>query len=174
MSRTSQSIGRVKGAFRTPSGLRRLMNVWPPFLFAGIRVEEIGPEFRHVRVRLRHSLLTSNYVGTHFGGSLFAMTDPFWMLMVMHNLGPDYVVWDASAEITFRRAAKTAVTATFDLDDAVLDELRRAVARGGRTLRWFDVDVVDPQGQIVAQVRKQLYVRLAATPPPSDTPPKAP
>lgn len=174
MSRSSQSIGRVKGAFRTPSGLRRMMNVWPPFLFTGIRVEQIGPAFRYVRVRLRHSLFTSNYVGTHFGGSLFAMTDPFWMLMVMHNLGPEYVVWDAAAEIRFRRPAKRAVTATFELDEAVLDELRQAVARGGRLLRWFEVDVVDPEGQIVAQVRKQLYVRLANSPTPTSTPSDGP
>ncbi|MBL8932042.1 MAG: DUF4442 domain-containing protein [Kineosporiaceae bacterium] len=136
------------------------MNVWPPFLFTGIHVDEIGPDFRRVRVRLRHSRFTSNYVGTQFGGSLFAMTDPFWMLMVMRNL-PGHVVWDAAGEIRFLRPTRESVTATFELDDTVLAELRTAAAREPKVLRWFEVDVIDPDGQVVAEVRKQVYVRRA-------------
>ena len=96
---------------------------------------------------------------THFGGSLFAMTDPFRMIPVLHCLGPDYFVWDKAAEIEFVKPGRGTVHAVFTLDDAVLDELRAAAAGGEKVLRWFDADVVDAQGEVVARTRKQLYVR---------------
>ncbi|PZU50412.1 MAG: tetrameric acyl-CoA thioesterase [Arsenicicoccus sp.] len=135
------------------------MNAWPPFLFSGIRIQEVGADWRSVRVRLRRSRLTSNYVGTLFGGSLFAMTDPFWMLMVLRNLGPEYVVWDKAAQIEFVSPGRSSVTATFVLEESVLTELREAAADGAKVLRWFETDVVADDGTLVARVRKQLYVR---------------
>jgi acyl-coenzyme A thioesterase PaaI-like protein len=100
-----------------------------------------------------------NYVGTHFGGSLFAMTDPFWMLMVLHHLGRDHYVWDKAAEIEFVKPGRGTVQTSFTLDDGLLEALRAEAAGGAKVLRWFDNDVVDAQGEVVARVRKQLYVR---------------
>ena len=138
-----------------------MLNLWPPLLFAGIHVQEISPDFRHARVRLRRTPFTTNYVGTQFGGSLFAMTDPFWMLLVMRNLGPGYVVWDKAGEIEFVRPARTAVTARFEVTDDVLSELRQAADDGTKVLRWFSTDVVADDGTVVARVRKQLHIRRA-------------
>ena len=141
------------------STLRRGLNLWPPFLFAGIHVTEISPDWKRIRVELRMRPWNRNYVKTHFGGSLFAMTDPFRMIPVLHCLGPDYFVWDKAAEIEFVKPGRGTVHAVFTLDDAVLDELRAAAAGGEKVLRWFDADVVDAQGEVVARTRKQLYVR---------------
>ena len=96
-----------------------------------------------------------------FGGSLFAMTDPFWMIMMLRNLGPGYVVWDRAAEIDFVSPGRTAVTAEFVLDPAVVEEVRAAADAGERVVRWFGTDVVGTDGVVVARVRKQLYVRRA-------------
>jgi acyl-coenzyme A thioesterase PaaI-like protein len=141
------------------STLRRFFNVWPPFLFAGIRVQEIAPDWRYARVRLKLARYNRNYVGTHFGGNLFSMTDPFWMILVMHCLGRDYIVWDKAGTIDFVSPGRADVYAEFRVDDAVLDELRAATASGEKYLRWFDVDVKTADGTVVARVRKQLYVR---------------
>lgn len=100
-----------------------------------------------------------NYVRTAFGGNLFAMTDPFWMIMVLECLGPDFIVWDKAAQIDFVAPGKEDVYAEFTLDDTVLDELRAAATNGEKVLRWFDVDVKTADGVIVTHVRKQLYVR---------------
>lgn len=143
-----------------PTTLRRIFNLWPPFLFAGIRVQAIAPDWRHARVRLKLAWYNRNYVRTHFGGNLFSMTDPFWMILVMHNLGPDYVVWDKAAEIEFVAPGREDVFADFQLESAVLDELRQAAAGGDKVLRWFDTEVKTASGELVARVRKQLYVRL--------------
>ncbi|MCP2259728.1 Acyl-coenzyme A thioesterase PaaI, contains HGG motif [Streptoalloteichus tenebrarius] len=139
--------------------LRRMMNLWPPFLFAGVRVLELSDDFRHARVRLRQHRWNSNYVGTHFGGSLFAMTDPFWMLLVLRNLGRDYVVWDKAGEVTFVRPGRGDVFAEFRLTDEHLAEIRERTDADGKGLFWFDTDVVAADGTVVTKVRKQVYVR---------------
>lgn len=142
-----------------PSILRHGMNLWPPFLFAGIHVAAISPDWRHARVELRMRLWNRNYVGTHFGGSLFAMTDPFWMLLLMRLLGREYYVWDQSGAIDFLKPGRGTVSARFDIDDAVLAEIRQATAGGAKYLHWFENEVVDAGGEVVARVRKQVYVR---------------
>src|SRR5690606_1504667 len=108
------------------SRLRLLFNVWPPFLFAGIHVTRLADDFSHARVELRQRWYNRNYVGTHFGGSLFAMTDPFWMILVMRRLGPGYLVWDQAGEVKFEKPGRGTVVAEFDLPEAVVEQLRAA------------------------------------------------
>jgi acyl-coenzyme A thioesterase PaaI-like protein len=141
------------------SRLKLFLRIWPPFLFAGIRVTDVADDFRYARVELREHWYNRNYVKTHFGGSLFAMTDPFWMIMVLRQMGGDYRVWDQAGEIQFIKPGKGTVVAEFRLDQAVVDELRAAAAGGEKVLRWFDVDVRNQAGEVVARVRKQIYVR---------------
>jgi acyl-coenzyme A thioesterase PaaI-like protein len=141
------------------SRLRRYMSFWPPFLFSGIRVAQLSDDFSHARVELRQRWYNRNYVGTHFGGSLFAMTDPFWMIMVMRRLGPGYLVWDQAAEIRFEKPGRGTVVADFRLGDAVVEQLRTAAEGGSKVLHWFEMDVTDAAGDVVARVRKQVYVR---------------
>jgi len=143
--------------------MRRVLNLWPPFLFTGIHVSHIGEDYGSARVELRMRPWNRNYVGTHFGGSLFAMTDPFWMLLVMHAIGDGYIVWDKAGEIEFEKPGRGTVAAEFRLEDAALDELREAAADGGKALRWFETPVRDASGDVVATVRKQLYVRRKRT-----------
>ncbi|MFE2911309.1 DUF4442 domain-containing protein [Kitasatospora indigofera] len=143
----------------TAATFRRGINLWPPFLFAGIRVLAVSDDFRSAKVRLRLGRLNRNYVGTHFGGSIFAMTDPFWMLLVMQNLGRDYLVWDAAAEISFVSPGRGDIFAEFTLTDDALAEIRELTQDGKKALVWFDTEVLAADGSVVARVRKQVYVR---------------
>ncbi|MGC5629810.1 DUF4442 domain-containing protein [Georgenia sp. Z1344] len=143
--------------------LKWVMNVWPPMLFSGIRITHISPDARDVRVRLAKNPLTSNYVGTQFGGSLYAMTDPFWMLLVGRALGPGYTVWDKRGEIDYLRPGRTAVEAEFRVTDELLEQIRSGAADGAAHLHWLSTDVVATDGTVVARVRKQLHVRLNPT-----------
>ncbi|MGV8961297.1 MAG: DUF4442 domain-containing protein [Stenotrophomonas sp.] len=141
------------------STFRLGINLWPPFLFSGIQVTDIAADYRHVRVELRMRPWNRNYVHTHFGGSLFAMTDPFWMLAVLRNLGSEYYVWDKSGSIDFIKPGRGTVWTEFRLEPAVLDEIRDATAGGAKYLRWFENEILDTQGDVVARVRKQVYIR---------------
>lgn len=139
--------------------LRRFLRIWPPFVGSGIRVESWSDDWRHARVRMKLGWYNRNFVGTQFGGALFAMTDPFWMIMTMQSLGTDYLVWDKAGEIDFVAPGREAVFAEFHLDDAALDEIRAATAGGEKYLRWFETEVKTMRGEVVARVRKQVYVR---------------
>ena len=139
--------------------MRRVLNLWPPFLFTGIHVARLADDYTSARVELRMRPWNRNYVGTHFGGSLFAMTDPFWMLLALHAIGEDHIVWDRAAEISFEKPGRGRVVAEFVLEPAIVAAIRAEAADGGKHLRWFETDILDEGGDVVARVRKQLYVR---------------
>jgi hypothetical protein len=135
----------------------RAINVWPPLLGAGIRVRWRSNRAVDVEMKLR--AWNRNYVGTHYGGSLYSMTDPFYMLMLMENLGSDYIVWDKAASIRFRKPGKGKVRAEFRLRDAQIDEIRDKLTTQEKCEPTFLVQVKDEAGDVVAEVQKVLHVR---------------
>ena len=143
----------------SPGMLRSLMNVWPPFLGAGIRVRHIAPDFRSVTVDMRLRWSNRNYVGTHFGGSLYAMTDPFLMVMLSHVLGGEYRVWDKSGSIEYLAPGRGRVWARFDLDEVDLQQIRHMTEAGDKHLHLFNIDIKDDEGMVVARVEKVIYIR---------------
>lgn len=147
-----------------PRLLRFVLNLWPPFLGAGIRVRRIAADYREIVVEMPLRLYNRNYFGTHFGGSLYAMTDPFFALMVLHNLPADYLVWDKAAAIEFIAPGRTRLRAHFVLDEADLQQIIAATAGGDKHLHLFRVDVVDDEGLLVAKVEKIVYVRRKRSP----------
>ena len=140
--------------------LRWLLNLYPPYLGAGIRVQHISPDLRSVKVAMKLTRWNRNYVGTQFGGSLYAMVDPFYMLLLIEQLGRDYIVWDKAASIDFIAPGKGPVFAEFHDDDALLDDIRQQTATGKKCLPRVQVDIRDGAGELVARVDKTLYVRL--------------
>jgi acyl-coenzyme A thioesterase PaaI-like protein len=139
--------------------LRLAMNLWPPYLGAGIRVRRIAGDFREIVVEMPLRLRNRNYFGSHFGGSLYAMTDPFFALMVLHNLPGDYLVWDKAASIEFLAPGRSRMQARFVLTDDDLERIVRMTAGGDKHLHLFNVDVTDEEGLVVAKVEKIVYVR---------------
>jgi acyl-coenzyme A thioesterase PaaI-like protein len=113
----------------SPRLFRLALNSWPPFAGPGIRVTQIAADWSYVWGELRQNPLNRNALGTHFGGSLFAMTDPFYALRLMHQLGRDYGVWDPSATIDFLKPGRGGRLGGFS---ARTRARRPASARGGR------------------------------------------
>ena len=135
------------------------INLWPPFLGAGIRVKHIAPDYREVVVSMKLRWYNRNYVGTHFGGSLAAMTDPFYMLMLIHILGSEYTVWDKTSTIDYIAPGRGTVTARFTLKDDQIAEIKNKTASGDPYYPQFSVDIVNELGEVIATVEKKLYVR---------------
>ncbi|KAE9648240.1 DUF4442 domain-containing protein [Pseudomonas sp. PB106] len=140
--------------------MRWVMTFYPPYLGAGVRVRHISDDFRDVQVSMGLGWYNRNYVGTQFGGSLYSMVDPFFMLMLMENLGSKYIVWDKAADIDFIAPGKGPVFARFSIDETLLAEIRRQTANGEKYLPQLQVDIHDGAGNLVARVGKTLYVRL--------------
>lgn len=135
------------------------MNFWPPFLGAGIRIVRMALDSNLIEVEMKRRFWNRNYVGTQFGGSLYSMTDPFYMLLLIESLGPDYIVWDKAATIRFKRPGRGRVSAHFHIPPKKVDEIRRAADEFGKTEPRFEVQVIGDDGQVVAEVEKVLSVR---------------
>jgi acyl-coenzyme A thioesterase PaaI-like protein len=140
--------------------LRRWMNIWPPFLFSGIRIVSISDDFREAVIELRDRKLNMNYVGVHFGGAIFAMTDPFHMLLTINLLGRGYVVWDKAARIEYLKPGKGTLRAHFKITDDMLADVRANTPNDGdRYFPEWPVDVLNAEGETVARAFKTLYIR---------------
>jgi acyl-coenzyme A thioesterase PaaI-like protein len=144
---------------KTKRKLLRWMNWWPPFLGMGIKVRRMSDDRREVDVEMVQRFWNTNYVGVHFGGSLAAMTDPFYMLMLIENLGPEYIVWDKAAAIRFRRPAKGTVRAEFRLTAEQIEEVRAAADSQAKVEPVFAVEIKDQSGDVVAVVERTVHVK---------------
>src|SRR5258708_30040245 len=152
---------QLLGGTKRSHALRRWINLWPPLLGAGIRVKRIAPDMKAIDVEMKLRFWNANYVGTHFGGSLFAMTDAFYMLMVMHHLGVDYIVWDKAATIRYRKPGRGTVRAEFRLSDSQIDDIREKLKMLPKYEPVFIIEVKDEAGVVIASVEKVLHVRKA-------------
>jgi acyl-coenzyme A thioesterase PaaI-like protein len=139
--------------------LRWRFNLFPAYRGSGARVTYIAADYREMRMRLPLTFRSRNAVGTIFGGSMYAAVDPLYMIMLMRCLGRDYVVWDKSASIRFRKPGRSTLYATFRLDDSELEAIRSATAQGQPVDRTYNVDLVDAEGVVHASVEKIIYVR---------------
>ncbi len=139
--------------------LKLLLNIYPPYVGAGIAVKCITADYREVTVQMKQRWYNLNYVRTHFGGSLYAMTDPFYMLMLIQNLGREFIVWDQAAAIDFVRPGRGTLTARFLLEPETLEKIRTDAMQQDIVHPEFTVEVRDEQGKLVARVEKTLYVR---------------
>jgi hypothetical protein len=131
---------------------------------AGIRVTMIAPDMKAIDVEMRLRWWNANYVGTQFGGSLFAMTDAFYMLMLMANLGRDYIVWDKAASIRYRKPGRGTVRAEFRLSDSQIEDVREKLKTLPKYEPVFVVEVKDAAGVVIAEVEKLLHVRKKQNP----------
>ncbi len=150
---------QLLGGTKSSHALRRWINFWPPFVGAGIRVRRIAPDMKAADVEMKLRWWNANYVGTHFGGSLFAMTDAFYMLMLMANLGRDYIVWDKAAAIRYRKPGKGTVRAEFRLSDSQIDDIREKLKTLPKYEPVFMVEMKDKAGVVIAEDERVLLER---------------
>jgi len=134
-------------------------NLFPAYWSTGAHITYVASDFREVRIRLPLSWQTRNYVGTIFGGSMYAAVDPVYMLMLIKNLGKDYIVWDKSACINFKKPGRTDLVARFLIDGNELDVIKRELEHERHIDRIYHVDLTDEQGTVHASVEKVLYIR---------------
>ena len=150
-----------------PESLRSMVlrwgfNLFPAYCATGARITYVASDFREVRIRLPLSWQTRNYVGTIFGGSMYAAVDPVYMLMLIKNLGREYIVWDKSACINFKKPGRTALVARFLLDQREIDLIRQELEHARHIDRNYLVELTDDQGIVHASIEKVLYIRRKA------------
>lgn len=144
-------------SFRTRL-LRWKVNLFPAYRGTGARVTYIAGDFHEVRIRLPLSWRSRNLVGTIFGGSLYGAVDPIYMIMLIRLLGPEYIVWDKSAEIRFLKPGRTTLHATFKIDEEELSAIRKATEEGPVD-RTYQVELLDAESVSHVAVTKTIYIR---------------
>lgn len=137
----------------------RVMSVYPPYLGAGVRVAHVSEDVTRFDIEMKLRPWNRNFVGTQFGGSLYSMCDPWFMLILFEHLGRDHVVWDKAASIEFLKPGRGRVRATFEVTPPRIAEIRAQAAGGAKVEPEFDVDVIDDAGEVVARVHKRMHVR---------------
>lgn len=143
--------------------IRLALNWYAPYLGAGVRITHVSDDFREVRVTMPLRWYNRNYVGTHYGGSLYSMVDPFYMLMLIENLGKDVIVWDKAATVRFRRPGTGTVHADFRIEQPLLDDIRARLDAGEDSFDiTLPVTIVDASDKTVAEVDKVLHIRSKA------------
>ena len=143
----------------SPKLLKRMLNIYPPYLGAGVKVDYISEDWKELHVSMALRWYNRNAVGTHFGGSLYSMIDPHLMLLLMQLLGKDYLVWDKTASIEFIKATKKKVKSVIKVSDAALDEIRRNTENGDKYFSKFFIEIRDSDDELVARGEKLIYVR---------------
>jgi len=158
-------MSEVKSKF-TIKKMRRfiwLMAWWPPYLGTGLKVRAVNETATRYEIDLKLRFYNSNIYGTHFGGSLYSMCDPWFAFAVSAYLGSeDYIIWDKSASIDYIKPGKGKVTAIFEIEDSRLAEIKAEVDNLGRQSFTFETNITGKNGEIVANVVKEVYVRLKA------------
>ena len=146
----------------SPKFLQRRINLYPPYLGAGVKVDYVSEDWKELHVSMAMRWYNRNAVGTHFGGSLYSMIDPHLMLLLMQLLGKEYLVWDKTATIEFVKASKKKVRATIKISDDDLDEIRRNTENGDKYFSRFFIEIRDTDDELVARCEKVIYVRRKA------------
>jgi hypothetical protein len=139
--------------------LFRLWNFWPPFLGAGIKIEHVSNDMLKLRIRLKKRFWNRNLVGTAYGGSIYSMVDPFYMAMLLNHLKKEFIIWDKSSNVRFRKPGTTDLLADFELTHKDLEDIRTRM----QTEERFDwermVHVKDTEGNTIAEVNKVIHIR---------------
>lgn len=139
--------------------LEKAINLYGPFLGAGVKLEEMSKDYRYAKVSMPLTFYNKNYMGTQFGGSLYSMVDPWYMLMLIKNLGRDYIVWDKGATIQFKKPGRGKVSAQFTLTQEMIDDIKAHLETNTKMDKIFKVEIKDQEGKLICEVDKVVYIR---------------
>ena len=135
------------------------LNISPMYRRSTGRIIEISEDLMRIRVKLAISWRNKNYANTIFGGSMFATVDPMPMVQLVNVLGPDFVVWDKSAQINFKRPAKEDLYATFEFTETEIAEIKNRVAREGEIeINKLTLLTNKDASQTYCEIDKRIYI----------------
>lgn len=143
----------------SPIRLMKLLRWWPPYLASGIKVRSLNENFTKLTVEMKQTFYNTNYVGCHYGGSLYSICDPFYMFMLLQHLSKDHIVWDKAAHIEFIAPGKGTVHADFEISLDQIEDFKNQTLEQFKIEPKFYCNVLDEKGDLVAKVEKTLYIR---------------
>lgn len=157
MRQLEQQVFPRWARLREQHGFDAAFSEFSPYVGAGIKIHTIDAFTVESTMELVET--NTNYVGTHFGGSLYSMCDPFFMFLLMQNLGDGYIVWDKAATIEFIKPGTGRVTARFHIPKEEIEKIKTELATARKMDRIYNCEVRNAAGETVARMAKTLYIR---------------
>jgi acyl-coenzyme A thioesterase PaaI-like protein len=133
-------------------------NLFPAYRGSGGRIAYISDDYHEIHVKLPLNWRTKNYVGTIFGGSMFAATDPIYMVMLIKILGENYLVWDKSTNIRFKRPGKETLFAKFLITPDEINEIKAQLDETKSIDKVYTIELKNKAGKTHAIIEKTLYL----------------
>ncbi|TGN06037.1 DUF4442 domain-containing protein [Leptospira bandrabouensis] len=140
-------------------GFKKAINLYSPFWGSGIKVLNYNKEKQQINVQLKMNFFNKGYMGTHFGGSLYSMCDPFYVYLLMKSLGSSYMVWDKRAEIEYIKRNNNSVFAKFEVSENDIETIKSQLMKQKKIDYSFTINVTDSKENTIALVKKTIYVR---------------
>lgn len=150
--------------------LMRMVNLYPPYLAAGVRMRRPKEEPDTIVVTMKLRPWNRNLFGTHFGGSLYSMCDPWFVFLFLDGLGPGYSVWDKAATIEFLKPGRGTVTARFRVGPEAIAAVRARADAGEKVEPVLSAEILADDGVVVARVEKRLSIRRLQNPAAAERP----
>jgi len=138
---------------------RTIFNFFPAFWSTGAKVTYLAADYKEVHLKLPLSWRTRNYVGTIFGGSMFASTDVLYFLLVLKNIGDDYIVWDKASSVRFRKPGKGTLYAKAIISDEEIEMIKKELQNTDKIDRIFHLDLIDEAGDVCASIEKTIHIQ---------------
>jgi acyl-coenzyme A thioesterase PaaI-like protein len=139
--------------------MRWKFNFFPVYRRTGARITYISGDWREVHIKLPLNWKTRNYVGTIFGGSMYAAVDPLYMVMFIKLLGPEYIVWDKAASIKFKQPGRSTLRAKFKIGKTELNYIRKTLNVQSKLDRTYQIELLDEDGTVCAVVEKIIHFK---------------
>ena len=122
------------------------------------KILTVSEDLHHVKVVIRLSYKNKNYVGSMFGGSLFAATDPIYMIQLMQILGKEYVVWDKATEIKFKRPVYQNAFVRFEFSSDEIQYIKQRVEAEKEIDLVKQLVITDSNEKIYTEISKTIYI----------------
>lgn len=137
-----------------------LLQLYPPFLFMGVKVISIASDYRHLHVKIPLRWYSKNMHGTLFGGFMCAVSDPLPTLLC-GRLFPGVQVWTRRNSVEFLRPGKGSLDLRIEVTDLDIASIRESLQSNGQSMHTFEYCFRDKRGHVIAEVLNTVYLRKA-------------
>lgn len=133
---------------------------WSPmYRRSTAKVIHVSEDLLEVDIRIPISYKNRNYANSIFGGSMFSAVDPIPMVQLINILGNDYIVWDKSAEINFKRPALENLFAEFRFSKTEIEKIKENVKDKGEVFISKKIDLTSQdKSKVFCEVEKVVYI----------------
>lgn len=154
-----RTLNNIAKRFFTDAQIYKYGFNWSPMYRRSTgRIIEVSEDLLYVKVKIPLSWKNSNYVGSIFGGSMLSATDPIYMIQLINILGNDYVVWDKSATIKYKRPGKETLFCEFIFAPEEIENIKKDVQNKGEIDILKTPNIVNKDGVVIAELSKTIYV----------------